>query len=48
MGLRTLRGTVAMARTSAPDSAQAQFFINHRSNGFLDSKGDRVGYAVFR
>lgn len=46
-GLKNLRGTIAMARTSAPDSAQAQFFINHRSNSFLDSKGDKIGYAVF-
>ena len=36
-----------MARMSDPDSAQAQFFINHSSNGFLNSKGDNVGYAVF-
>ncbi len=46
-GLKNLRGTIAMARTSAPDSAQAQFFINHSSSSFLDSKGDKIGYAVF-
>jgi peptidyl-prolyl cis-trans isomerase A (cyclophilin A)/peptidyl-prolyl cis-trans isomerase B (cyclophilin B) len=43
-------GTVAMARTSDPDSATAQFFINVNDNAFLNSgdpKGDGVGYAVF-
>jgi cyclophilin family peptidyl-prolyl cis-trans isomerase len=49
-GLKNLRGTLAMARTSEPDSATSQFFINHRDNDFLDYKGpqrDRIGYAVF-
>ena len=49
-GLKNLRGTLAMARTSDPDSATSQFFINHRDNAFLDFKGpqpDRIGYAVF-
>jgi cyclophilin family peptidyl-prolyl cis-trans isomerase len=48
-GLRNLRGTLAMARTSAPDSATAQFFINLKNNDFLDraSARDGVGYAVF-
>jgi cyclophilin family peptidyl-prolyl cis-trans isomerase len=48
-GLSNQRGTVAMARTSAPDSATAQFFINVKDNDFLDRKNarDRVGYAVF-
>ena len=46
-GLKNRRGSIAMARTSAPDSAQAQFFINHSNNGFLDTKGDQIGYAVF-
>jgi peptidyl-prolyl cis-trans isomerase B (cyclophilin B) len=49
-GLKNLRGTLAMARTSNPDSATSQFFINHRDNDFLDYKGptpDRIGYAVF-
>ena len=49
-GLKNLRGTLAMARTSDPDSATSQFFINHRDNDFLDYKGpqrDRIGYAVF-
>lgn len=47
-GLKNLRGTIAMARTSAPHSASAQFFINHADNGFLDYPGqDGWGYAVF-
>ena len=43
-GLTNKRGTIAMARTSDPHSATAQFFINHKDNAFLD-QGD--GYAVF-
>ncbi|MES9968801.1 MAG: peptidylprolyl isomerase [Candidatus Thiodiazotropha sp.] len=47
-GLKNRRGTIAMARTSAPHSATAQFFINHRDNKFLDYPGqDGWGYAVF-
>ena len=49
-GLKNLRGTVAMARTSDPHSATAQFFINTVDNGFLDNKGktsDTWGYCVF-
>ena len=49
-GLKNDVGTLAMARTSDPDSATAQFFINVNDNAFLnsgDSKGDGVGYAVF-
>ena len=49
-GLKNERGTIAMARTSNPDSATAQFFINHKDNDFLDHKSkDRRGwgYAVF-
>ena len=48
-GLKNERGTIAMARTSEPDSATAQFFINHKDNGFLDksSARDGVGYCVF-
>jgi len=48
-GLSNKRGTIAMARTSAPDSASAQFFINTVDNGFLDKAKaqDRVGYCVF-
>jgi peptidyl-prolyl cis-trans isomerase A (cyclophilin A)/peptidyl-prolyl cis-trans isomerase B (cyclophilin B) len=49
-GLKNEVGTVAMARTSDPDSATAQFFINVNDNAFLnwgDPKGDGVGYTVF-
>ncbi len=47
-GLRNERGSVAMARTSAPHSASSQFFINHGENDFLDYPGqDGWGYAVF-
>ncbi|ACH38358.1 MULTISPECIES: peptidylprolyl isomerase [Citrifermentans] len=49
-GLKNLRGTLAMARTSVVDSATSQFFINVVDNAFLDHSGktpDRFGYAVF-
>ena len=48
-GLANQRGTVAMARTSDPDSATAQFFINVRDNAFLDQPRSRDGhgYTVF-
>ena len=49
-GLKNLRGTIAMARTSVVDSATAQFFINVADNGFLDHRDDTsqgFGYAVF-
>lgn len=47
-GLKNRRGTIAMARTSAPHSATAQFFINHKDNDFLDYPSrDGWGYAVF-
>src|SRR5271167_461404 len=48
-GLSNTRGTLAMARTSEPDSATAQFFINVKDNNFLDKAkaGDKVGYCVF-
>jgi len=48
-GLKNETGTVAMARTSVPDSATSQFFINVKDNGFLDrgEARDGVGYAVF-
>ncbi|WP_228739287.1 peptidylprolyl isomerase [Marinobacter arenosus] len=45
--LKNLRGTIAMARTSAPDSATSQFFINLVDNGFLDAGVRGAGYAVF-
>ena len=48
-GLKNDRGTIAMARTSVPDSATSQFFINTKDNGFLNKaeSQDRVGYCVF-
>lgn len=47
-GLKNDRGTLAMARTSNPDSATSQFFINHANNAMLDyPKPDGFGYAVF-
>jgi cyclophilin family peptidyl-prolyl cis-trans isomerase len=46
-GLRNLRGSIAMARTSAPDSAKAQFFINLKNNAPLDYGIGGAGYAVF-
>ncbi len=47
-GLKNTRGSVAMARTSDPQSATAQFFINVKDNSFLDYPGqDGFGYAVF-
>jgi cyclophilin family peptidyl-prolyl cis-trans isomerase len=45
--LHNLRGTIAMARTSDPDSASSQFFINHRNNLRLDWAPGRDGYTVF-
>lgn len=44
------RGTLAMARTSDPDSATAQFFINHKDNHFLNHSAPTAqgwGYCVF-
>ena len=49
-GLKNAHYSVAMARTSAPHSATAQFFINTTNNGFLDFKSETPqgwGYAVF-
>ena len=49
-GLKNERGTVAMARTSDPHSATAQFFINVADNDFLNHKspsGQGWGYCVF-
>lgn len=45
--LHNIRGSVAMARTSDPDSASAQFFINQRSNLRLDWAPGKPGYTVF-
>ncbi len=45
--LHNVRGTLAMARTSDPDSATAQFFINQRSNLRLDWAPGAPGYTVF-
>ena len=49
-GLKNNHYTLAMARTSAPHSATAQFFINATDNTFLDFKSESPqgwGYAVF-
>lgn len=50
-GLSNIRGTLAMARTTSPHSATAQFFINVQDNTFLDHQGtysgQAWGYAVF-
>tara|TARA_B110000971_G_scaffold181474_1_gene188245 strand:+ start:815 stop:1471 length:657 start_codon:yes stop_codon:yes gene_type:complete len=46
-GLSNGRGTISMARTSNPDSAIAQFFINHGNNKSLNARGANAGYAVF-
>jgi peptidyl-prolyl cis-trans isomerase B (cyclophilin B) len=49
-GVKNARYTVAMARTSDPHSATAQFFINVADNAFLDYKGPSpqgYGYCVF-
>jgi len=46
-GPRNVVGTVAMARTSDPQSATAQFFINVKDNAFLDPNPQQFGYTVF-
>ncbi len=49
-GLTNDVGTIAMARTSNPDSATSQFFINAKNNGFLNFSAETRqgwGYAVF-
>ncbi len=48
-GLSNERGTIAMARTSEPNSASSQFYINVKDNAGLDKAKarDGVGYAVF-
>jgi peptidyl-prolyl cis-trans isomerase B (cyclophilin B) len=47
-GLKNNKYTIAMARTSIPDSATSQFFINVNNNDFLNCPGqDGWGYCVF-
>jgi len=49
-GLKNVKYTLAMARTSVRDSATSQFFINVKDNAFLDYSGESPqgwGYAVF-
>jgi cyclophilin family peptidyl-prolyl cis-trans isomerase len=46
-GPRNVIGTVAMARTSDPQSATAQFFINVKDNAFLNPSAQSPGYTVF-
>jgi len=46
-GLDNDLGTIAMARTNAPNSATAQFFINIKDNDFLNYAPGNPGYAVF-
>ena len=46
-GLGNRRGTIAMARTSNPDSATSQFFINLVNNNSLNYRAGRPGYTVF-
>ncbi|EAQ66183.1 Peptidyl-prolyl cis-trans isomerase A precursor (PPIase A)(Rotamase A) (Cyclophilin A) [Marinomonas sp. MED121] len=46
-GLYNDRGTLAMARTSNPNSATSQFFINHVDNQFLNHSSRGYGYTVF-
>ncbi len=47
-GLKNNKYTIAMARTSIPDSATSQFFINASNNDFLNFPGqDGWGYCVF-
>ena len=49
-GLANERGTIAMARTQDPNSATAQFFINHKDNAFLNHTSPDIqgwGYCVF-
>ncbi len=46
-GLANAKYTVAMARTTDPDSATAQFYVNVADNDFLNKDADSAGYAVF-
>jgi peptidyl-prolyl cis-trans isomerase A (cyclophilin A)/peptidyl-prolyl cis-trans isomerase B (cyclophilin B) len=44
-GLSNVRGTIAMARSATPNSATAQFYINHKDNIELDKENDPYGYG---
>ena len=44
---KNTKWTLSMARTSAPDSATSEFFVNLADNTNLDSTGPGTGYAVF-
>ena len=46
-GMSNIRGTIAMARTNDPHSANTQFFINVADNVRLDPDNNRWGYAVY-
>lgn len=46
-GLSNRRGSVGIARTSDPHSANAQFYLNLSDNPMLDPQSSRWGYAVF-
>ena len=49
-GIRNVPGTIAMARTSDPNSATAQFFINVKDNTFLNFRSpdpQGIGYTAF-
>ncbi len=46
-GLANNTATIAMARTSNPNSATRQFFINYTNNAFLNGNANKPGYAVF-
>ena len=46
-GLTNVRGSISMARTSAPDSATSQFFINVQDDPALDQPNGGAAYAVF-
>ncbi len=46
-GMSNMRGTIAMARTGDPHSANSQFFINLVDNNRLDPGNNRWGYTVF-
>lgn len=46
-GLLNERGTIAMARTADPDSADTQFYINMKDSTHLNASGETPGYTVF-